>query len=110
MQEVDAISTTVLHGFPHIEAMGIFPTLEAIAAQLLLLLLFVIALVKTFWPKRAVALPTVPPEASPAAAVDAHVTAVEQRLARLEARLAALERSGAGRRKGKGDDVGVGSR
>ncbi|HEX6534437.1 MAG TPA: FTR1 family protein [Gemmatimonadaceae bacterium] len=100
LQEVDAISTTVLHGFPHIEAMGIFPTLEAIAAQVLLLLLFVIALVKTFWPKRAVALPTVPPEAPPAAAVDAHVTAVEQRLARLESRLAALERSASGRRRG----------
>ncbi|HEU4642937.1 MAG TPA: FTR1 family protein [Gemmatimonadaceae bacterium] len=92
LQEVDAIPTTLLHGFPHVEAMGIFPTLEALGAQLMLLVLFLIALVKTFWPKRAVTLPTVAPGAPPAAAVDAHVSAVEAQIARLEARLAALER------------------
>jgi hypothetical protein len=82
---------TVLHGFPRIEAMGIYPTLETLGAQLLLVILFVVLLLKTFWPSRAVTLPTVPPEAPPAAVVDAHVSALAQTIARLEARVAALE-------------------
>ncbi len=91
LQEVNAVPLTVLHGFPHVEAMGIFPTLESLAAQLALVVLFIVALVKTFWPKRVVALPTVPPGAPPAAVVDAHVSAVERTLTQLESRVAALE-------------------
>ncbi|MBX6332205.1 MAG: FTR1 family protein [Gemmatimonadaceae bacterium] len=93
LQEVNAAPLTVLHGFPHVEAMGIYPSLETLSAQLLLVVLFVVALLKTFWPKRAVALPTVPAEAPPAAMVDAHVSALEASIARLEARVATLERA-----------------
>ena len=93
LQEVNAAPLTVLHGFPHVEAMGIYPSLETLLAQLVLVVLFVVALLKTFWPKRAVTLPTVPAEAPPAAAVDAHVSALEQSIARLEARIATLERA-----------------
>ena len=39
--------------------MGIYPTVETLGAQLVLVLLFAFAL-QTFWPKRSVALPTVP--------------------------------------------------
>jgi hypothetical protein len=91
LQEVNVLPMTVLHGFPRIEAMGIYPTLESLGAQLLLVILFIVLLLKTFWPTRAVTLPTVPPEAPPAAVVDAHVSALEQTIARLEARVAALE-------------------
>jgi high-affinity iron transporter len=97
LQEVNALPTTLLHGFPHVEAMGIFPTVEGLSAQLLLLLLFIAALLKTFWPRRAVTLPTIPPDASPAEVVDQHVSSVEQTVARLEARVAALEKELEGR-------------
>jgi hypothetical protein len=40
--------------------MGIFPSVETLLAQLLLLVLFAFALLKTFWPTRSVTLPTVP--------------------------------------------------
>ncbi len=86
LQEVNAVSLTVLHGMPSIPAMGIYPTLETVAVQLLLVLLFVVALVKTFWPKRSVALPTVPEPV----AEDPLAAELRDRLARLEARLAAL--------------------
>jgi high-affinity iron transporter len=60
LQEGGVMSITVLPGWPHVEAMGIFPSVETLLAQALLLLLFAFALLKTFWPSRSVALPTVP--------------------------------------------------
>ena len=60
LQEGGWVSITVLPGWPHVDAMGIFPSVETLLAQLLLLLLFAFALLKTFWPSRSVALPTVP--------------------------------------------------
>ena len=54
------MSITVLPGWPHVEAMGIFPSVETLLAQAVLLLFFAFALLKTFWPSRSVALPTVP--------------------------------------------------
>jgi high-affinity iron transporter len=97
LQEVSAAPTTVLHGFPHVEAMGIFPTMETLAAQLLLVALFIVALVKTFWPKRSVALPTMPPASPPAAELDAQLSSLHLTVARLEERVAALERGSAER-------------
>lgn len=81
LQEGNAMSITLVPGLPTVEALGIYPTVETLLAQLLLLALFAFALLKTFWPKRSVALPTVPP-----ATTDAN-----ERLAALEARIAALE-------------------
>jgi high-affinity iron transporter len=52
LQEGNVIPVTVIHGMPHIPAMGIFPSMETLTAQAILLLLFVFALVKTFIPDR----------------------------------------------------------
>jgi high-affinity iron transporter len=60
LQEGGVVSITVLPGWPHVDAMGIFPSVETLLAQLVLLLLFAFALLKTFWPARSVTLPTVP--------------------------------------------------
>jgi high-affinity iron transporter len=60
LQEGNAISMSVIPGFPHVEALGLYPTWETVLAQLVLLGLFFFALVKTFWPKRSVTLPTMP--------------------------------------------------
>ncbi len=92
LQEGNVVPITVVPGLPHVDAMGIYPTVETLGAQLVLVALFAFALLKTFWPKRSVALPTVPPD--PAAAGD--LTAALQRLERIEARMGLLERELAG--------------
>jgi high-affinity iron transporter len=71
LQEGNAISVTGLPGFPHVESLGIYPTVETLLAQLLLIALFIFALAKTFWPRRSVVLPTIEP---PSAASDSRVT------------------------------------
>ncbi|MDQ6886470.1 MAG: cytochrome c/FTR1 family iron permease [Gemmatimonadota bacterium] len=91
LQEGDALPITVMPGLPHVDAMGIFPTVETVSAQLLLVALFIFALARTFWPKRTVALPTLPPDALPATDVATELTALRVRASELEARLAALE-------------------
>jgi high-affinity iron transporter len=99
LQEGGALPITLLPGFPHVEAMGIFPSVETLLAQLLLLVLLAFALIQTFWPKRSVALPTIPV----AAPVSVAVTQVmvestasgsdnDQRLAALEAEVELLRR------------------
>lgn len=82
LQEGNAMSMSVIPGFPHVEALGLYPTWETVLAQLLLLALFCFALVKTFWPKRSVALPTVSDSAS--------TQGVAQTVAELQAANAAL--------------------
>jgi len=91
LQEGNAVSITLLPGFPHVDAMGIFPTVETLLAQLLLLALFVFALLKTFWPKRSVTLPTVPPS-TPTVDLVAQLERLETTTAALGERIAALER------------------
>ena len=54
LQEGNLMPITVIPGFPHVEALGLFPSVETLLGQALLLVLFVFALVKTFWPHRAV--------------------------------------------------------
>ena len=78
LQEGNVVPITTLPGFPSIDAMGIYNTVETLLAQLLLAVLFVFAIVKTFWPSRSVALPSAPPSAVPVGDVTA-------RLARLGA-------------------------
>ena len=90
LQEGNVIPYTVLPGWPHIDRMGIYPTVETLLAQTLLIVLLVFALLKTFWPRRAVTLPTVPPEASPRAS-DTSLAPILERLERLERRLDAAE-------------------
>jgi high-affinity iron transporter len=117
LQEVNAFPMTVVRGFPHVDAMGIYPTVETLLGQLLLVVLFVAALAKTFWPRRSVALPTMPAapasppvpaspappaaddrsrtNAAPAIGVErvVPIAALEESVLRLEERVAELERS-----------------
>jgi high-affinity Fe2+/Pb2+ permease len=41
---------TVIPGAPHIDAMGIFPSVETLTGQAILIVLLVFAMIKTFWP------------------------------------------------------------
>jgi high-affinity iron transporter len=88
LQEGNVVPITVLPGFPNVEAMGIFATVETLLAQLVLVALFLFALVKTFWPRRSVTLPSAPPASGDAAA---RVAILQDTVARLEARVAELE-------------------
>ncbi len=98
LQEGGALPVTLLSGFPHIDAMGIFPSVETLLAQLILLLLLAFALIKTFWPRRSVTLPTVavtsPSDAAPgvSTASPSRADALERRVAELEARLSDVRR------------------
>ena len=91
LQEGNAMPITLIPGFPHIEALGLYPTWQTLLAQLVLLALFVFALAKTFWPKRSVALPTVPPDTKPALDLARELAALREDNERLRARLSALE-------------------
>jgi len=84
LQEGDAISATFISHFPTIDWLGIYPTWQTLTAQLTLLILFAFALLKTFWPRRSVALPIVQPvtEGSTAPQLDqlvARIDALEKR-------------------------------
>jgi high-affinity iron transporter len=93
LQEGGVVGITVLNGWPHIEAMGIFPSVETLFGQLILLVLFAFALLKSFWPQRSVQLPTVPvAEAAPHLAEE--LSRMTQRLEGIERRLGALEKGG----------------
>jgi high-affinity iron transporter len=93
LQEGNVIPITTIPGFPSIDAMGIYNTVETLLAQLVLLGLFVFALVKTFWPSRAVALPSAPPAAVPVGDVTLRLARMQETLDRLSDRVARLERS-----------------
>jgi high-affinity iron transporter len=90
LQEGNLMTITVLSGFPHVEALGLFPSVETLLGQALLIALFIFALAKTFWPRRAVTLPTIEPVAA-GAAFDERVEILVQRVKELEARLARME-------------------
>jgi len=89
LQEGNAMPITLIPGFPHVEALGLYPTWQTVLAQLLLLALFVFALAKTFWPKRSVTLPTL--DAKPALDIASELAALRDDNERLRARLSALE-------------------
>jgi high-affinity iron transporter len=89
LQEGNALPLTAIPGFPHSEFLGLYPSWQGVLAQLALLLLFAFAVLKTFWPKRSVALPTVEP-ASVAAPSDA-LAAIRAENEELRRRLTALE-------------------
>jgi high-affinity iron transporter len=91
LQEGNAISLTAIPGFPHSELLGLYPSWEGVLAQFALLLLFAFAVLKTFWPKRSVTLPTVMP-AAPVPPPDA-LSAIRAENEELRRRLVALEES-----------------
>jgi high-affinity iron transporter len=91
LQEGNAIPLTAIPGFPHSELLGLYPSWQGVLAQLALLVLFAFAVLKTFWPKRSVTLPTVMP-AAPAPTPDA-IAAIRAENEDLRRRLVALEES-----------------
>ena len=52
LQEGNIMRITVIPGGPHVDAMGIYPSVETLTAQGILILLLIFATVKTFWPGR----------------------------------------------------------
>jgi high-affinity iron transporter len=91
LQEGNLIPLSAIRGFPHVEWLGLYPTWQGVVAQLTLLLLFAFAVLKTFWPKRSVALPTVMPTPVPQQAVSAELAHMRAENEELRRRLAALE-------------------
>jgi high-affinity iron transporter len=91
LQEGNAIPLTAIRGFPHIEWLGLYPSWQGVLAQLLLLLLFAFAVLKTFWPKRSVTLPTMMPMTVAHRAAEEEIAAMHAENAELRRRLAALE-------------------
>ena len=93
LQEGNLIPLSAIRGFPHVEWLGLYPTWQGVLAQLVLLLLFAFAVLKTFWPKRSVTLPTVLPASAPQRAMSEEMTRLHAENEELKRRLAALEES-----------------
>jgi high-affinity iron transporter len=70
LQEGGLLSTTIIPGWPRVPALGIYPTVESLLAQAVLLILLLIALVWTFLvePRRSRARTTTPEPLRPAPA------------------------------------------
>jgi high-affinity iron transporter len=92
LQEGNAVPITIIPGFPSVDALGIFPSVETLLAQFVLLALFVFALLKTFWPKRSVALPSVEPARPATPDIVGRVAELQAEAEALRERVAALER------------------
>lgn len=116
LQEGNVLPLSVIPNFPQVEALGLYGTWEGVLGQLALVVLALVALVVTFWPKRSVVLPVtagtrmatsdapaVVRVAQPASWESEALRGLEARLARLEAGLAALQ--GQSRRPGGDIDV-----
>jgi high-affinity iron transporter len=91
LQEGNLLSITLIPGAPHVDALGLYPTVETLLAQLVLLVLFVFAILKTFWPKRSVALPTMPSDPTATALVEAQLAEMRVAQDELRAKVKALE-------------------
>jgi high-affinity iron transporter len=91
LQEGNLLSITLIPGAPHLDALGLYPTVETLLAQLVLLVLFVFAILKTFWPKRSVALPTMPSDPTATALVEAQLAEMRAAQDELRAKIKALE-------------------
>jgi high-affinity iron transporter len=91
LQEGNAIPLTAIRGFPHIEWLGIYPSWQGVLAQLTLLLLFAFAVLKTFWPKRSVSLPTVMPMTVAHRAAEEEIAQMRAENEELRRRLSAVE-------------------
>jgi high-affinity iron transporter len=50
LQEGNILRITVIPGGPHVETMGIYPSMETLTAQGILIVLLLFAMLKTFWP------------------------------------------------------------
>jgi high-affinity iron transporter len=90
LQEGNLIPLSAIRGFPSVDWLGLFPTWQGVLSQLALLLLFAFAVLKTFWPKRSVSLPTVMPT-TPQMAIGDQLVVIRAENEELRRRLAALE-------------------
>ncbi|HZO19363.1 MAG TPA: cytochrome c/FTR1 family iron permease, partial [Gemmatimonadaceae bacterium] len=109
LQEGNVVPITTIPGFPSFDAMGIYNTVETLLAQLLLIVLFVFAVVKTFWPSRSVSLPTAPPSVVPVGDVTARLARMQEAIEMLRARVEAIEET-RGQESGVRDQGVSGSR
>jgi high-affinity iron transporter len=91
LQEGNLVSITIIPGAPHVDALGLYPTVETLLAQLVLIVLFVFAIVKTFWPKRSVTLPTMAADPTATALVEAQLAEMRAAQDALQLRIKALE-------------------
>jgi high-affinity iron transporter len=91
LQEGNIIPLSAIRGFPHVEALGLYPSWEGVLSQFALLLLFAFAVLKTFWPKRSVTLPTVMPTAAAPVVAPGDLAALRAENEELRRRLSALE-------------------
>ncbi|MEX2152347.1 MAG: cytochrome c/FTR1 family iron permease [Gemmatimonadaceae bacterium] len=91
LQDGNAMSLTIIPGGPHVDLLGLYPTVETLTAQLVLLVLFLIALLKTFWPKRSVALPTMPTDPTATALVEAQLAELQSAQEVLKKKIESLE-------------------
>ena len=92
LQEGNIVPLSAIRGFPHVDALGLYPSWEGVLSQFVLLLLFAFAVLKTFWPRRSVTLPTVMRAASPEAPIASEaLAALRVEHEELRQRLAALE-------------------
>ena len=90
LQEGNAIPLSPIRGFPQVDMLGLYPSWQGVLAQLALLLLFAFAVLKTFWPKRSVSLPTVMPTPG-TPVVTSELAELRGENEELRRRLAALE-------------------
>ncbi|MDB4881049.1 MAG: hypothetical protein JWL60_2495 [Gemmatimonadetes bacterium] len=91
LQEGNVLALSAIRGFPHVEWLGLYPSWQGVLAQVALLILFAFAVLKTFWPKRSVTLPTMmPAPVGPPPGVD-QLAAVRAEQAELRRRLTAVE-------------------
>ncbi len=93
LQEGNIIPLSAIRGFPHVDALGLYPSWQGVLSQFVLLLLFAFAVLKTFWPKRSVSLPTVmtPDVAAVPVITSAELAEMRAENESLRVRLAALE-------------------
>jgi high-affinity iron transporter len=89
LQEANIVARTVIPGFPHADLIGLYPTVETLAAQGVLVLLLLFALWSHFKPSadiEAEAGATVPPE------VAARLAELQAAARRLQDRVSTLEK------------------
>jgi high-affinity iron transporter len=84
LQEGNVIPITTIPGVPHIDIIGLYPSVETLLGQLILVGLFVFALVWTFWPRRSVSLPTLPSDPTATVLVEVELADLRKRVAELE--------------------------
>ena len=94
LQEGNIVSITVIPYVPHVDALGLYPSVETLVGQSVLLALFVFALVRTFWPSRSVSLPTIPGDPTASVLVEVELADLRKRVAELEALKRETTRSG----------------